>query len=74
MHEQYHKYMAKKLEADKKFIKNFYTANEKEKTLLVLECCEANIYQYSLNGRTGYKKYLKKAIKLLKNLNMEDFE
>lgn len=74
MDTQYHKFMMKKFEAEKKFIENFYTANEKEKTLLVLECCEANINQYSLNGRTGYKRYLKKAIKLLKKVNAEDFE
>ena len=65
----------KKIATTEKFINNFFkdTATEKEKLLLVLEDCEANIHPYSMNGRTGYKKYLKKAIKILKKINDEEF-
>lgn len=66
----------RQMAVEQKFIDRFFEDNttEKEKVLLVLESCEANIHPSSRNGRCGYKKYIKKAIKLLKKLNDEDFE
>lgn len=66
----------RRIAIEQKFCDNFFKddVTEKEKLLLVLESCEANIHPYSMNGRTGYKKYLKKAIKILKKINEEDFE
>ena len=66
----------RKMAIEQKVINRFFEddTTEKEKTLLVLESCEANIHPYSVNGRFGYKKYIKKAIKLLKKLNENDFE
>ena len=66
----------RKMAIEQKVINRFFEGDttEKEKTLLVLESCEANIHPSSVNGRCGYKKYIKKAIKLLKKLNDEDFE
>ena len=61
---------------EQEFINRFFEddTTEKEKVLLVLKSCEANIHTTSRNGRCGYKKYIKKAIKLLKKLNDKDFE
>ena len=66
----------RRMAVEQKVIDNFFEddTTEKEKVLLVLESCEANIHPYSRNGRCGYKKYIKKAIKLLKKLNDADFE
>ena len=66
----------RKMAIEQKVINRFFEGDttEKEKTLLVLESCEANIHPSSVNGSCGYKKYIKKAIKLLKKLNDEDFE
>ena len=66
----------RKIAVEQKVIDRFFEddTTEKEKTLLVLESCEANIHPSSMNGRCGYKKYIKKAIKLLKKLNDDDFE
>ena len=66
----------RKMAVEQKVINRFFEddTTEKEKTLLVLESCEANIHPSSRNGRCGYKKYIKKAIKLLKKLNDDDFE
>lgn len=66
----------RRIAVEQKFCDNFFKDDitEKEKLLLVLESCEANIHPYSMNGRAGYKRYLKKAIKLLKKLNEEDFK
>ena len=68
---------AKKLIAvEQEFINRFFEddTTEKEKVLLVLKSCEANIHPSSRNARYGYKKYIKKAIKLLEKLNEGDFE
>ena len=66
----------RRMMVEQKVIDKFFEddTTEKEKVLLVLESCEANIHPSSVNGRCGYKKYIKKAIKLLKKLNDEDFE
>ena len=66
----------RRMAVEQKAIDRFFEDDitEKEKTLLILESCEANIHPYSVNGRFGYKKYIKKAIKLLKKLNENDFE
>ena len=66
----------KLIAVEQEFINRFFEddTTEKEKVLLVLKSCEANIHPYSRNGRCGYKKYIKKAIKLLKKLNENDFE
>lgn len=66
----------RRMAVEQKIIDRFFEDDitEKEKVLLVLESCEANIHPYSVNGRCGYKKYIKKAIKLLKKLKDEDFE
>ena len=66
----------RRMAVEQKVIDRFFEDDitEKEKVLLVLESCEANIHPYSVNGRCGYKKYIKKAIKLLKKLKDEDFE
>ena len=66
----------RRMTVEQKVIDRFFEDDitEKEKTLLILESCEANIHPYSVNGRCGYKKYIKKAIKLLNKLNDEDFE
>lgn len=66
----------RQMAVEQEFINRFFEddTTEKEKTLLILESCEANIHPYSRNGRCGYKKYIKKAIKLLKKLKDEDFE
>ena len=66
----------RRMAVEQKVIDRFFENDiiEKEKTLLILESCEANIHPYSVNGRFGYKKYIKKAIKLLKKLNDKDFE
>ena len=68
---------SKKLIAvEQEFINKFFEddTTEKEKVLLVLKSCEANIHPSSVNGRCGYKKYIKKAIKLLEKLNDGDFK
>lgn len=69
-------YRRKKLDFEEKFIDKFFDSktSEKQRLLLVLKSCDWNIHPYSLNGRTGYKKYLRKAIKLLKNLDEENFK
>lgn len=66
----------RQMAVEQEFINRFFEEDitEKEKVLLVLKSCEANIHPSSRNGRCGYKKYIKKAIKLLKKLNDEDFE
>ena len=66
----------RRMAVEQKVIDKFFEddTTEKEKVLLVLESCEANIHPSSVNGRCGYKKYIKKAIKLLKKLKDEDFE
>ena len=66
----------RQMTVEQEFIDRFFEddTTEKEKVLLVLKSCEANIHPSSRNGRCGYKKYIKKAIKLLKKLNDEDFE
>ena len=66
----------RRMAVEQKVIDRFFEDDitEKEKTLLILESCEANIHPSSRNGRCGYKKYIKKAIKLLKKLNDKDFE
>ena len=66
----------RRMAIEQKIIDRFFEDDitEKEKTLLILESCEANIHPYSVNGRFGYKKYIKKAIKLLKKLNENAFE
>ena len=65
----------RRLAVEPKVIDRFFEDDitEKEKTLLILESYEANIHPYSVNCRCGYKKYIKKAIKLLKKLNENDF-
>lgn len=64
------------IEVEQEFINRFFEddTTEKEKVLLVLKSCEANIHPSSRNARYGYKKYIKKAIKLLEKLNDGDFE
>ena len=66
----------RQMTVEQEFISRFFEddTTEKEKVLLVLKSCEANRHPYSRNGRCGYKKYIKKAIKLLKKLNDNDFE
>lgn len=66
----------RRMAVEQEFIDRFFEDDitEKEKVLLVLKSCEATIHPYSRNGRCGYKKYIKKAIKLLKKLNEKDFE
>ena len=66
----------RQMAVEQEFIDRFFEddTTEKEKVLLVLESCEANIHPSSRNGRCGYKKYIKKAIKLLKKLNDKDFQ
>ena len=61
---------------DDKFIKKFYSDKtpEKEKIILVLEYLDIHIHPYSLNGRRGMKKYIKKAIKLIKKLEVLEDE
>ena len=66
----------KLIAVEQEFINRFFEddTTEKEKVLLVLKSCEARIHPSSSNGRCGYKKYIKKAIKLLEKLNDGDFE
>lgn len=66
----------RQMTVEQEFISRFFEddTTEKEKVLLVLKSCEARIHPSSSNGRCGYKKYIKKAIKLLKKLNENDFE
>ena len=66
----------RRMTVEQKVIDRFFEDDitEKEKTLLILESCETNIYPYSRKGRRKKKKYIKKAIKLLKKLNDKDFE
>lgn len=58
----------KQIEFFYKYGANFHSnkMSEKEKILYVLKDLELNIHPYSFNGRSGYKKYLKKAIKIIK--------
>lgn len=60
----------KKLKFNKKINDKFHNKNttEKEKILLVLEYADWQIHPYSLSGKLGYKKYIRKAIKLLKEV------
>lgn len=44
------------------------TLTEKDRIILTLECIEKNIHPYSIDGNKGFKKYLKKAIKLIKGI------
>ena len=66
----------RQMTVEQEFINRFFEddTTEKEKVLLVLKSCEARIHPSSSNGRCGYKKYIKKAIKLLEKLNDGDFE
>ena len=54
----------RRMAAEQKVIDRFFEDDitEKEKTLLILESCEANIHPYSVNGRCGYKNILKKQL------------
>ena len=54
----------RRMAAEQKVIDRFFEDDitEKEKTLLILESCEANIHPYSVNGRCSYKNILKKQL------------
>ena len=63
-------YRQKAFEFEDEFIRKFYSENtsENEKMILVLQHLDWDIRPYSLNWRSGYKKYIKKAIKMLKEV------
>lgn len=64
------KYRQKQNKFNQQFIDKFFLEEltEKEKMILVLEKLENDISPYSFYWRIGFKKYIKKAINLLKKM------
>lgn len=63
-------YRKKQNDFNYQFINKFFLEEltEKDKMILVLEKLENDINPYSLYWRMGFKKYIKKAINLLKKV------
>lgn len=63
-------YRKKQNDFNNQFINKFFSEEltEKEKMILVLEKLENDINPYSLYWRMGFKKHIKKAINLLKEV------
>lgn len=68
------KRLKKENEICEKFILHKNELSEEKKILLALEYVEAKIYPYSLDGRCGFKKYLKKAMKIVRKYYKEHKE
>ena len=67
-------YRKKHLKFQDKYMADFHLGrmNEKEKILYVLKDLDFSIHPYSKFSRWGYKKYLKKAIKVIKEVLRND--
>ena len=64
---EYHK---KRLEFDKYFIDKFYNSKttENEKIIITLQKLDSDIEPYSYYARMGFKKRIRKVIKILKEV------
>lgn len=47
---------------------------EEEKILMAIEYVDSTIHPHSWMGRSGFKKYLKKAMKIVKKYYKESYE